>query len=44
MTSNRRQETSRSPGTWASSLEQQKAGKAILMVRRRHVAQTDFVA
>lgn len=36
--------TFRLPETWASGLEQQKAGKAALMVRRRNVAQTDFVA
>lgn len=35
--------TFRLPETWASSVEMQKAGKAALMVRRRGVAQTDFV-
>ncbi|MBM4042063.1 MAG: hypothetical protein FJ290_26505 [Planctomycetes bacterium] len=36
--------TFRLPETWASSIETQKAGKAALMVRRRNVTQTDFVA
>jgi hypothetical protein len=36
--------TFRLPETWASGLEQQKAGKAALMVRRRNVTQTDFAA
>lgn len=36
--------TFRLPETWATGIEQQKQGKAALMVRRRNVAQTDFAA
>ncbi len=36
--------TFRLPETWATGIEQQKLGKAALMVRRQNVAQTDFVA
>ena len=36
--------TFRLPETWACSVEQQKAGKAALMVRRKNVTGTDFVA